>query len=65
VLVAKGAGVGVNKGDKMFVTSETEQARSINTKMEIRAIFFMRHLVANDDKRFLQSYHFQAMLRQV
>jgi hypothetical protein len=45
VLVANGAGVGVNRGDRMFVTSETEQAGSINTKVKIRAIFFMRHLV--------------------
>ena len=46
VLVAKCEGVGVNKGDKMLVTSETEQASSINVKAESSAIFFMRHLVA-------------------
>jgi hypothetical protein len=50
--------VGVNKGDKMFETSETEQANSINTKDEIRAIFFMAHLVFTMINDFLESYHF-------
>ena len=30
----------------MFDTSETEQANNINTKTEIKAIFFIEHLVA-------------------
>lgn len=29
----------------MFDTSETEQANNINTKAEIRAIFFIEYLV--------------------
>jgi len=42
----------------MFDTSETEQASNVNTKVEIRAIFFIEHLVARMINDFLQSYHF-------